>query len=421
MIGAVEATGARVMKSLLPLDDAIAEVTAAARPLAAERVPIDRAVDRISAEGVAAAEDVPGFDNSAMDGFALRAADTAEASDGRPARLRVTGESRAGSPFGGVVGAGEAARISTGAVLPEGSDAVVPIEQADDGGDVVHVRSPAPAGQHVRRAGEDIVAGTEVLSSGTRLGPAELGVLASVGVAAVACARQPATTVLTTGDELTPPGRPLDPGAIRDSNAHSVPAQALAAGCRLVSVEHVPDSRGATEEAIQRGLAGDILVVTGGVSVGPHDHVKGALEALGVSERFWGIALRPGRPTWFGVRDDDPSPVLTFGLPGNPVSAMVTFELLVRPAVAVMTGAPPVREERLRAVLDEPYRKRPGRLHAVRCSLTPRDDGWHARPTGPQASHILTSMLGADGLAMIEADRGDVAAGETVEVQPLRL
>jgi molybdopterin molybdotransferase len=417
----MEATGARVMRSLLPLDDAIAEVTAAARPLASARVAIDLARGRICAEAVAAADDVPGFDNSAMDGFALRAADTAMADEERPARMRIVGESRAGAPFDGIVGAGEATRISTGAVLPAGADAVVPIEEAGDGGDVVTVPAPTPAGQHVRRAGEDIVAGTEVLAPGARLGPAELGVLASVGVAEVTCARQPAITVLTTGDELTPPGRALEPGAIRDSNAHTVPAQALAAGCRLVAVEHVPDSRAATEEAIERGLADDLLVVTGGVSVGPHDHVKGALDALGVGERFWGIALRPGRPTWFGIRDSGPAPTLVFGLPGNPVSAMVTFELLVRPAVAVMTGGAPVREERLRAVLDEPYRKRPGRLHAVRCSLTARDDGWHARPTGPQASHILTSMLGADGLAMIEADRGDVAAGETVDVQPLRL
>jgi molybdopterin molybdotransferase len=391
-------------------------VLAQARALAGEPVAIDDALGRILAEAVASADDVPGFDNSAMDGFAVRAADTRDAGPDRPIELRVIGESRAGSPFEGAVGEGEAVRIATGAALPAGVDSVVPIEEAEAGEAEVLLRSPVEQGAHVRRAGEDIEAGARVIEPGIRLGPAELGVLASVGVAEVTCARRPQVVVLTTGDELTPPDRPLGPGGIRNSNAHSVPALAIAAGCRLGGVEPVPDEADVITDAIRRGLDADLLVITGGVSVCPHDHVKAALADLGVERRFWGIALRPGRPTWFGVADREPRRTLVFGLPGNPVSAMITFELLVRPAIARMTGLAEAAQPQTEGVLDERYPKRPGRLHAVRCSLALRADGWHARPTGPQGSHVLTSMLGADALAMIEAERGDVEAGERVEI-----
>lgn len=403
----------------LPIDRAVDLVLAEARRLGAEAVPLNEALGRVLGEPVRSADDVPPFDNSAMDGFAVRAVDTAGASSETPIELRLVGESRAGAPTDRRVAPGEAIRISTGAMLPEGADAVVRMEEANVAGDAVAVRIAVDPGHDARRVGEDVRAGDEVVAAGTRLGPAELGVLASVGVDEVRAVRRPVANVLTTGDELVPPGRALPPGGIRNTNAHTVPAQARMAGCRVSWTSTVPDEAGATEHAVSLGLAADLLVICGGVSVGTHDHVKPVLGKLGVVERFWGVALRPGRPTWFGVAERDGHRTLVFGLPGNPVSAMITFHLLARPAIEAMLGRTAEPRERIRATLAERYEKLPGRLHAVRCTLELREDGWQARPTGPQGSHVLTSMLGAEALAMIEADRGDVEAGETVEVERL--
>jgi molybdopterin molybdotransferase len=297
-------------------------------------------------------------------------------------------------------------------VVPDGADAVVRIESCRELDETVEVLTKVPPGKELRRTGEDIRVGDRVLEHGTVLGPAELGVLASVGAAIVECRRRPRLSVLSTGDELVDPGGPLQAGQVRNSNAFTVPAQAERAGAEVTRVERVPDDRGATIEAIRGSLDDDVLIVCGGVSVGPHDHVKPAFAELGVEEVFWGVALRPGHPTWFGTYED----ALVFGLPGNPVSAMVTFHLFVRPALFAMSGKQDERR-RTTAVLDEPYRKQPGRAHAVRCRLDPREDGFHVRPTKEQGSHILTSMLGAEALALIEVDRGDVAAGERVTIE----
>jgi molybdopterin molybdotransferase len=406
-------------KPPLAVDRAVDIVRAEAQALGSETVPLNEGLARVLGEPARSADDVPPFDNSAMDGFAVRAADTAGASSETPIELRLVGESRAGVPADRPVGPGEAIRISTGAMLPDGADAVVRMEEAEVEGDAVAVRIAVDSGHDARRAGEDVRAGEEVVAAGTRLGPAELGVLASVGIDEAPVVRRPAVIVLSTGDELVAPGRALPPGGIRNTNAYTVPAQARVAGCRVSWTSTVPDDAAATEDAVRLGLAADLLVICGGVSVGPHDHVKQVLAKLGVVERFWGIALRPGRPTWFGVAERDGHRTLVFGLPGNPVSAMITFHLLARPAIEAMLGRTTAPRERIRATLAERYKKPPGRLHAVRCTLELRDDGWHARPTGPQGSHVLTSMLGAEALAMIEAERGDVEAGETVEVELL--
>jgi molybdopterin molybdotransferase len=399
------------MADLIDLDAARARVVAAVPgPLAPESVPALRAPGRWLAEDVVAADDVPGFDNSAMDGFAVRAADTT----GAPVTLPLAGESRAGHPAAGPLPAGAAMAISTGAMLPQRADAVVRIEDTASADGSVEVRVAVEPGRDVRRAGEDVRAGSTVLRAGTRLGPAELGVLASVGVAEAPCARRPRVAVLTTGDELVGPGEPRGPGGVRDTNAVSVAALAHQAGAEVVDVARVPDDATATVAALRDGLRADVLVACGGVSVGAHDHVKPALAELGVEPAFWGVALRPGKPTWFGIRGE----TLAFGLPGNPVSAMVTFHLFVRPALLALAGATEP-ETRVEAVMDEAYAKSPGRAHAVRCRLEARADGWHVRPTGPQDSHILTSMLGAQALALLPADRGDVAAGERVEIELL--
>ena len=401
-------------EELIDLEDARARVLARARRLGAEQVPLTSALDRVLAADVVAPEDVPGFDNSAMDGYAVVAADTAGAA-GRPVRVPVVDESRAGRPARRRLSPGAAIRISTGAMVPPGADAVVRVEDTRERDGAVEIRAAVEPGRNLRRAGEDVRAGAAVLRRGTPIAPAQLGVLASLGADPVACVRRARVVVLTTGDELRGPGESLEPGQVRDTNAYAVPGQARRAGADVVQVETVPDAHDATVQALARGLAADVLVICGGVSVGVHDHVKPALEHLGVRPEFWGVALRPGKPTWFGVHRDR---TLVFGLPGNPVSAMVTFHLLARPALAALAGTDPAAT-RVSAVFDADYEKRPGRAHAVRCRVEVRDDGWHVQPTGEQGSHILTSMLEAQALALLERGRGNVTAGERVTAELL--
>jgi molybdopterin molybdotransferase len=327
--------------------------------------------------------------------------------------LRIVGESRAGLPAACLVGAGEAVRISTGAMLPEGADAVVRVEDARADGERLEVLSAAAPGHDVRHPGEDIQPGARVVPRGTVLGPAELGVLASLDRPEVSCARRPRVAVLTTGDELQEPGEPYRPGGVRNTNAYTLCSLVARSGGVVARRRTVRDDEAGTRQAIAAALGHDVVVICGGVSVGEHDHVRPALAGLGVERVFWRVALRPGSPAWFGIAPDGG---LVFGLPGNPVSAMVVFLLLVRPALWVLLGAASGRH-RTKAVLDEPYEKRPGRAHAVRCRLELRDDGWHARPTGAQGSHILTSMLGADALALIPTESAGVNAGEVVEIE----
>jgi molybdopterin molybdotransferase len=255
-----------------------------------------------------------------------------------------------------------------------------------------------------------------VLRAGTELGPAEIAMLAELGATEVRCGGVPRVSVLVTGDELVDPGEPLAPGQIRDSNAAALTALATATGARVTGRRRVGDDFRATVEALRAALGeADVVCVSGGVSVGEHDHVKPALAELGVEEVFWGVALKPGKPTWFGTLDA----TLVFGLPGNPVSAMVTFALFARPALRVLAGAVP-DAQRAHARLDAPIRLNPKREQAVRCRLRSAGDGWHAEPTGPQGSHQISSMLGADALALIPAGEGTLEAGASVLVEPLR-
>jgi molybdopterin molybdotransferase len=399
------------VSELISIDEGRRRVLEAVRPLAAEDVSLTEALGRVLAEDVESGVAVPPFDSSALDGFAVIAGPAAE--------LEVVGESRAGHPTAEPLRPGAAIRISTGGTIPAGATAVVPVERSEPAGGPPadhRVRVEASRdGDNIRRAGEDVPAGRLVLARGTVLGPAELGVAASVGRASLPCTLRPRVNLLVTGDELSEPGEPLDPGHIYSSNAWALAGQVERAGALLAGRETVPDQADETRAALGRAFEGaDVVIVSGGVSVGPHDHVKPALAELGAEERFWGVRLRPGKPTWFGTRGN----ALVFGLPGNPVSAMVTFQLFVRPALAALQGADPAAA-RAYAALTERVPRNPRREEAVRVRLEATENGWRATPTGPQGSHVLTSMLGAKALARIERGEGAVEPGERVEIELL--
>jgi molybdopterin molybdotransferase len=363
---------------------------------------------RVLAADVSAAVSLPPFATSAMDGYAVRAADLG--AGGVPIAFRLGAGDRPQR-----LAPGTAAGIATGAPLPEGADAVVPIEDAREDGGALHA-DPPQAGAHIRALGGDIRAGDVVARAGSRLNPALLAAISATGVARVAVARRPRLAALATGSELVPLGRPLEPGQIYESNMTAIVAQGREAGAEVTVAETVRDDRAATEEAFARALAGnDIVVSSGGVSVGPHDYVKPVLLGLGVREVFWRLAHKPGKPLWFGVA---PSGALVFGLPGNPVSSIVCFQLFVRPALAALqhgTQAPrPV------ARLTEPVARLRVRDHAVRCRLSSSADGMLLHPAGPQDSHLIVHAAGADAIALIDAGEGEAPAGAVVEYLPLR-
>jgi molybdopterin molybdotransferase len=393
--------------SLPSIDEARATLLAATRPLSPVDVPVPDALGLVLVDDVVAAHDVPAFANSAMDGFAVRSG-----ASGR--RLAIMGESRAGTPFTGEVSDGEAVRISTGAALPAGADAVLQIEliEVDAGGDAIVLQDAVAPGRNVRGAGGDLRRGTRVLAAGTRLGPAELGAAIGAGRMNVLVIPRPRVAIITTGDELMEPGTPLQPGQIHDSNGPMLAALASRAGAEVVGRGHAVDDPEATRTVIAQALdAADVVVLAGGVSVGPHDHVKGALGDLGVRELLWRVALRPGKPTWLGERDGK----LVLGLPGNPVSAYVTFLLFGRPALAKLAGADPT-VPRTRALLAAALPRHPDRDELVRVRREP--DG-RVAATGPQDSHVLSSLLGAEALALIPRGEGELPAGTEVVLEPV--
>jgi molybdopterin molybdotransferase len=402
------------MAKAIEVEAARREILARVRPTGVEEIGLGEALGRRLARDAVADAPFQPFDNSAMDGFAVRAADLGAASVEAPVALRIVDESRAGHPAAREVGPGEAIAISTGAPLPVGADASVRIEDVERDGDRVLLAVSVAPGENVRRAGEDIAAGETVVRAGAELGPAELGALATIGLDPTPVHRRPRVAVVTSGDELVPAAGQLGPGQIRNSNSLTVAALARLAGAEVVSVAWTPDEPEATRATLLPALEADVTIVCGGVSVGEHDHVKAALADLGAEQVFWRVALKPGGPTWFGTRGE----TLVFGLPGNPVSVMATFLLLVRPALIALAGGEP-GARRLAARLGADYAKPTDRAHAVRCRLGVDERGWVASPLPRQGSHVLTSMLAADCLALIPTASSGVAAGATVEVELL--
>jgi len=392
------------------IHEARAAVLEHAHVLGAEEVFLDGALGRVLALDASAPSDVPPFAASAMDGFAIRAADTLEGS----ADLELIGEAKAGTEAGVSVRRGTAVRISTGAPVPDGADAIVPQEMTTSDGTRVTIDGQIRIGYHVRPPGEDICAGELVVPAGSLLGPAELGVLASMNIPRPSVVRRPRVSIAGTGDELTDPGKPLKPGTIRDSNGPALGGAVHRAGGELVARVRVGDDLEATVSVLSAALRDvDMLITTGGVSVGPHDHVRPALKRLGYREVFAGVKLKPGRPTTFAVGEDG---TLVFALPGNPVSALMAFRLFVVPAMDAMLGRSGEHHP-LKATADEPLEGAVGRTTVIRCRTTLQDDGWHVRPTKSQESHILTSMLNVDALALVPEDRDGIEAGETVEIE----
>jgi molybdopterin molybdotransferase len=376
-------------------------------------------VPLVEARGLALAEDVrarfdsPPFDNSAVDGYAVRSGD-AEA--GRT--FRVVDEAPAGRPAAKSVGEGEAIKIFTGGVIPEGADAVVMVENTSGWGEEFELKKAASPEQNVRGSGEDVREGAVILSAGTEIGPPEIALAATQGYGRLPVYRRPEVVILSTGTELVEPGeRELEPGEIYDSNSFAMIAQAEEVGARARRVSAASDDAEVLRNAVKEALeTADVVVTSGGVSVGEKDLVKGTMLELGVEQVFWGVKFKPGKPLFFGVHEG----ASVFGLPGNPVSAMVCFELFVRPALVKMMGREDKGRPRIQVYFEEDVRNRFGRMHAMRVSLQQTEKGWLARSVGAQGSGLVSSLTKADALALIGPESEGVRAGEPVEAIVLR-
>jgi molybdopterin molybdotransferase len=383
--------------------EAQARVLEHARPLAAENVALDAVAGRVTADDARAVVDLPPFDSSAMDGYAVRAGDL-------PGRLVIAGEVAAGRPAERPLGPGEAMGISTGGVVPAGADAVIPIEYVVKHDNEIEATAGVGAGDHVRPRGGDTHAGDVVVEAGVRIGAAQLGGLAAAGLAFVSCTRRPRVVVLATGTELARPGEPLAPGEVYEANSFMLAAALAAVGAEIEVLPAVSDDAAVHRAAIERGLEADVLVTSGGVSVGPHDLVRKIEAELGVEEIFWRVAIKPGKPVSFGVRGAR----LVFGLPGNPVSSLVGCELFVKPALRALQGLPEPLPHFEQGRLASSLGRNDSRDELVRARVVAGDDGVVLEPLSGQESHMIVRSAGADALVHVPAGTGELAAGATV-------
>jgi molybdopterin molybdotransferase len=389
---------------LLSIEEAQELVLSRVVRLPLETVPVAEAAGRVLAEPGKAAVDLPPFDSSAMDGFALRAADT-------PGRLPVAVRIAAGSPAPRALEPGEAMGIATGGVVPHGADAVIPLEDVVDHDNTIEVDEPVSSGASIRPAGGDVRRGEVVVDAGLRLGAPQVAALAAAGIAEVWTARRPRAAVLATGSELRAPGEELEPGQIYEANGLLLAAQLRSAGAEVERLSSVADDEAAHREALGRGLAADVLVTSGGVSVGPHDLVRKVAAELGVEEVFWGVAVKPGKPISFGVLDNR----LVFGLPGNPVSVLVGFELFVRPAVLALQGVAEPLPQFERGRLSRALEPNPIRDELVRARLTSDGEGALLEPLPGRESHMIARAAAADVLVLLRRGTTELAAGQLIE------
>jgi molybdopterin molybdotransferase len=396
------------VEELLTLEQAQAFVLEHAQALAAEPVPLEQAAGRVLAETATAVVDLPPFPSSAMDGYAVRSSDT-------PGTLPVVARIAAGSPAECPLEPGAAMGISTGGVVPEGADAVVQHEVVVERENSIAIADPVAAGANIRPVGRDVVRGGAVVPAGTRLGAAQIGALAAAGIAEVICARRPRVAVLTTGSELRAPGTPLGPGEVYEANGVMLVAQLEGDGAVVTRLAAVADDEAEHRGAIAQGLEHDVLVTSGGVSVGPHDLVRRVEAELGVEEVFWRVAVRPGKPVSFGVRES----TLVFGLPGNPVSSLVACELFVRPALRALQGAADPGPRFAAGRLAVAVTRNAGRDDLMRARSTAAGDGVVLEPVGGQESHMIVRAAEADALMLVPRGEGELAAGASVRYLPL--
>lgn len=400
---------------MISVEQALAAILAQIKPLGTERVVISDSLDRVLAEDIIAPCNVPPFDNSAMDGYAVRHADIGGACPERPVKLKIASDLPAGYIAAAPLKPGEAIRIMTGAPVPEGTDTVIMQEDTTAEGSVVTILQESKKGTNIRHAGEDIKNGALLFHSGTLLRPGHIGTLASIRRAVVSVYQRPRIAIVSTGDELVDIDQEITPGKIVTSNSYSLAALVRDCGALPMMLGIARDTKQALKERLSEGLHADIILSSGGVSVGDYDFVKEVLQELGLDMKFWKVAMRPGQPLAFGTIGGKPA----FGLPGNPVSAMVSFEQFVRPAIRKMGGHVKIYRATIEAVAREKVAPRPGRLFFARCLVTRQDGVCFATTTGEQGSGILMSMARANGLMIVPDTAEGINPGDKVKVQIL--
>ena len=394
---------AAAVPALLTIEEAQARILAAVHPLEPERVALAEAHGRVLADDALAPVDLPPFPSSSMDGFAVRGADV-------PGSLAVVERVAAGSPTDRRLNPGEAIAVATGGVVPDGADAVVPIEHVVDNDNTIEITRAVAPQENIRPIAGDVARDAVVVPAGTRLAAAQLGALAAAGIADVACSRRPRVAVLATGTELRAPGERLERGQIYEANTTLLDAGLTAAGAAVTRLAMVADDAAAHRDAIAAALEHDVAVTSGGVSVGPHDLVRRVARELGVTEVFWGVAAKPGKPLSFGVRGT----TLVFGLPGNPVSTLVGAELFVKPALLALQRARDPLPRFFAGILATSVRRNPHRDELVRARSSVGDDGVTVEPLAGQESHMIVRASAADALVLVPRGDGEIAEGAPV-------
>jgi len=400
---------------MLKVEEALNKILSHVEPLGAEKVSILESLGRIISENINAPRDIPPLDNSAMDGYALRSEDILKASLENRVRLEVLEDLPAGFISKKVIQRGQAIRIMTGAPVPGGADAVIPVEDTERGDGFTLVLNPVSPGENIRKAGEDVRKGDQVISAGDLVRPAEIGMMASVGRSFVSVYQRPLIAILCTGEELVDVDGVLEEGKIISSNSYTLAAQVKDCGAIPLQLGIAKDQKEDIEKKLQQGLRADVIISSAGISVGDYDFVKDVLKNLGMEMVFWKVAMQPGRPLAFGTIRGKP----VFGLPGNPVSSMVSFEQFVRPSLLKMMGHHQLFRPVIEAILKEEIRKKAGRRQFIRASVSLKENQYVVTTTGEQGSGILKSMVKANGLIVIPEDLEIVRAGEKVKVQLL--